>query len=86
MDPRQQTAKQLTHTLVAVLTRCRHGATEREWDAIEEALRRLKEHERLVREVLPDLRSRLTAAESGATPKARLRPPLCCREPGRLFP
>jgi hypothetical protein len=49
--------------MVAVLTRCRHRASPREWDAIEEALRRLKEHERLVRHVLPDLRCRLTAVQ-----------------------
>jgi hypothetical protein len=67
-------------------TRCRHRATEREWDMIEEAMRRLNEHERLLREVLPDLRNRLTAAEPGAAAETRLRPPLCCREPGRLFP
>jgi hypothetical protein len=63
MHPRQHTAKQLTQTLVAVLTRCRHRASKREWDAIEETLRRLKEHERLVGEVLPDLRNRLPPAE-----------------------
>jgi hypothetical protein len=62
MDPRQQSAKQLTETLVAILTRCRHRATERGWDAIEEALRRLADHERLLRHVLPELRERLTAA------------------------
>jgi hypothetical protein len=77
MDPRQQSAKRLTHTLVAVLTRCRHRATEREWDTIVEALRRLNEHERLLREVLPDLRNRLAAAESGDGPGVRpLIPPL----------
>jgi hypothetical protein len=61
---RQQSAKRLTETLLAVLTRYRHRATEREWDAIEEALRRLKEHERLLRDVLPELCGRLTVAES----------------------
>jgi hypothetical protein len=56
MDPRQQSAKQFTHALAAVLTRCRRRASEREGAAIEEALRRLKEHERLLRQVLPELR------------------------------
>jgi hypothetical protein len=31
--------------------------------ALQEAIRRLRQHERLVAEVLPDLRRRLTAAE-----------------------
>jgi hypothetical protein len=61
----QASVQQLTETLVAVLTRCRHRVSEREWDVIEEALRRLAEHERLVRQVLPDLRNRLSAAEDG---------------------
>jgi hypothetical protein len=63
VDPRRLSAKQLSETVVAVLTRCRYRATKCEWDAIEEALRRLKEHERLVRDVLPELRDRLTAPE-----------------------
>jgi hypothetical protein len=75
MDPRNLSAKQLSHTLVAVLTRCRHRASEREWGAIEEALRCLGEHERLLRDVLPDLRNRLAAAESGSRPEARSPPP-----------
>jgi hypothetical protein len=53
MDPRQQSAKQLAETLVAVLTRCRHRATDREWDAIEEAVCGLAGPEGLGRQ--PDL-------------------------------
>jgi hypothetical protein len=63
MDPRNLSAKQLADTLVAVLTRCRHRAGEEHWDGIEKALRRLMEHERLVRRVLPELRDRLTDAK-----------------------
>jgi hypothetical protein len=65
-SPRQLSAKQLSEILVAVLTRCRHRAGEDEWDAIEEALRRLAEHKRLVRRVLPALRDRLAPTESGS--------------------
>jgi hypothetical protein len=75
MDPRNLSAKQLSEIPVAVLARCRHRATEREWDAIEEALRRLTEHERSLRDVLPDLRDRLAASESGSRPEARFPPP-----------
>jgi hypothetical protein len=64
MDPRNLSAKRLSETVLAILTRCRHRAGEREWDAIQEALRRLGEHERLLREILPELRTRLSAAES----------------------
>jgi hypothetical protein len=66
MDSRTLSAKQLSEILVAVLTRCRHRAGEGEWDAIEEVLPPLTEHERLVRFVLPELRERLTAAIGGA--------------------
>jgi hypothetical protein len=73
MDPRQQSAKQLSDTLVAILTPCRHRASECEWDAIEEAIRRLTEHERLVQHVLPELRDRLTEADPGeGRPDSRL--------------
>jgi hypothetical protein len=44
-------------------------------DAIEEALRRLTEHERLLRDVLLDLRGRLTAADSGGGEEVRPLPP-----------
>jgi hypothetical protein len=50
-----------------------------DWDLLTEAARRLRQHERLLREVLPDLRNRLTRLEAGAipTPSASLarRPP-----------
>jgi hypothetical protein len=45
------------------MSRRRHRAGPREWDAIQEALRHLGEHERSLREVLPERRNRLTAAE-----------------------
>jgi hypothetical protein len=70
IDPRELSAKRLSETLVAVLTPCRHRASEREGDAIEEALRRLKEHERLLRHVLPELRGRLAAAGSATAQEA----------------
>jgi hypothetical protein len=73
---RHQLAKRLTETLLAVLTRCRHRASEGEGDAIEEAVRRLAEHEGLVRHVLPELRNRLTAVETGGGEEIRPMPPL----------
>jgi hypothetical protein len=65
MDSRNLSAKQLADILVAVLTRCRHRAGEDEWDAIQEALRRVGEHERLLRDILPELRNQLSAAQDG---------------------
>jgi hypothetical protein len=65
MDPRNLSAKQLAEIVVAVLTPCRHRAGEDEWDAIQEALRRVGEHERLLRDILPELRNRLSAAQDG---------------------
>jgi hypothetical protein len=50
------------------LTRGHHLASEREWDMIEEALRRLTERERMVRHVLPELRNQLTTGSSGTAP------------------
>jgi hypothetical protein len=43
---------------------------------IKEALRRLTEHEQLVRHLLAELRDRLTASESGGGPAARPLPRL----------
>jgi hypothetical protein len=45
------------------VSRRRQRAGPREWAVIQEALHRLAEHERLLRDVLPELRNRLTAAE-----------------------
>jgi hypothetical protein len=73
----QASVQQLTETKVAVLTRSRHRATEREWDAIQEALRWLKEHERLMRHVLPDLRCWLTAVQSASGRESRSLIPPC---------
>jgi hypothetical protein len=62
-DPRSLPAKTLGETLVAILSRCQYGAEQWEWDVIQEAQRRLREHERLLRDILPELRNRLSAAE-----------------------
>ena len=48
-----------------VLVRIRYRCTDHELVGIDEAVRRVKEHEKLMREVLPDLRNRLTAVEAG---------------------
>jgi hypothetical protein len=52
------TARQIADRLHQIMARVRN-ATDEEWDAFEEAIRRVKEHDRLVQNVLPDLRSRL---------------------------
>jgi hypothetical protein len=39
------------------------GLHDRQVEALQEAVRRVRQHERLVAEVLPDLRRRLTEAE-----------------------
>jgi hypothetical protein len=50
--------------LVQVLTRlsCFDRLCDREVEAVEEAIRRVPQHERLVAEVLPELRRRLSEA------------------------
>jgi hypothetical protein len=57
------TAEQLTNTMMQVLTRARHRLSDQQWTAIEDGIRRLKEHEDIVSNVLPDLRLRLDEAE-----------------------
>ena len=43
-----------------------------DWDVLSEAARRLRQHEQLLREVVPDLRSRVTELEEALV---RLVPP-----------
>jgi hypothetical protein len=63
------TAEQLTNTILQVLVRTRYRVPDQQWAAIEEGIRRIKEHENLVSNVLPDLRLRLNEAESRTGPK-----------------
>jgi hypothetical protein len=49
---------------VGLIYRFRGHLHRREQDALEEAARRVRQHERLVAEVVPDLRNQLTAAQA----------------------
>jgi hypothetical protein len=56
------TAKQISETLMQIMVRLRYRCTDEEWMAVEEGIRRVKEHERLVQDVLPDLRNRISSS------------------------
>jgi hypothetical protein len=57
------TADQIANTVMQALVRTRFRLADEEWAAIEEGIRRIRQHEDLVANVLPDLRRRLDAAE-----------------------
>ena len=59
----QLTTGYIVQVLTAVLNRFGDRLHDQEKDAIEEAARLVRQHERLVALVLPDLRRRLTEAE-----------------------
>jgi hypothetical protein len=59
----QLTGRQIAEALVHLLYRFRGQLGRPEQDALEEGARRMRQPEQLVREVLPDLRGRLAAAE-----------------------
>jgi hypothetical protein len=63
VDMEQLTGQQIAETLVHLLYRFRGHLSRLEQDALEEGARRVRQHERLVADVVPDLRSRLTAAQ-----------------------
>jgi hypothetical protein len=66
------TGPQLAQALGHLLHRFRDQLNRHDWDTLHEASRRLHQHEGLVRDVLPDLRNRITQLED-ALP--RLLPP-----------
>ena len=57
-------AQRLAESLQRIVSYARARLTPEDWDVIEEAIRRVKQHERLVQDVLPNLRLRLSEAES----------------------
>jgi hypothetical protein len=63
MDPSQLTGKQISEPLVGIIYRLRGQFHQLEPNALEKAARRVRRHEALVQDVLPDLRNRLGAAE-----------------------
>jgi hypothetical protein len=70
--PNELTGPQLAQALGYLLHRFRDQLNRNDWDTLHEASRRLHQHEGLVRDVLPDLRNRITELEE-ALP--RLLPP-----------
>jgi hypothetical protein len=62
MDPSQLTARQISETLVGLIYRLRGRLHRLEQDALEEAAKRVRRHETLARDVMPELRGRLAAA------------------------
>ena len=62
MSAAGKTAQQLSEALTQLAVRNR-PCDPVEWETVAETIRRLREHERLVRDVLPALRQRLDAAE-----------------------
>jgi hypothetical protein len=63
MDTAGMSAKELAERLTRLYYRCRGLVHADDWDALEECIRRIKQHEQLERDVLRDLRARLTEAE-----------------------
>jgi len=65
MEARQLTGDQLADRLIQIMYRFRDRVHPVERDALEEAARKVREHETILRDVLPDLRARLDQAEGG---------------------
>ncbi len=66
MDPAQLTATQLADHVLRFCTQNRDRLDSQAWDVAFEVCRRVRQHETLLRDLLPDLRARLTAAEESA--------------------
>jgi hypothetical protein len=58
MDPSQLTAKQIREALVGIIYRFRGRLHRLEQDVLDEAARRVRRHEALVQDVLPNLPGR----------------------------
>jgi hypothetical protein len=63
MDPSHLTGKQISEALVGLIYRLRGQLHRHEGDVLEEAAKRVRRHEALVQDVLPDLRNWLAAAK-----------------------
>jgi signal transduction histidine kinase len=66
MKPKELDAKQLAEQLMTALGRVREHLDERDWDIFEEGIRRIREHEVLLAEVIHELRTRLAVAEENS--------------------
>jgi hypothetical protein len=58
-------ADQIAGTIEQLMIRVRKQTRPEEWDAVEEAMHRVREYERLVQDVLPDLRNRIPQMKPG---------------------
>jgi hypothetical protein len=65
MPAAQLTAGEIKAKIQRMMIRNRYRCAEDELEALHEALRRVEQHERLIQEVVPDLRSRLGQWEAG---------------------
>jgi hypothetical protein len=65
MPAAQLTASEIKTTIERMMVRNRYRCDDRELEAVHEAIRRVEQHERLVQEVVPDLRIRLSQWEAG---------------------
>ena len=66
------TGPELASRLTALGYYLRDRLNRHDWDVLSEAARRLRQHEQLVGEVVPDLRNRITELEAAL---ARFVPP-----------
>jgi hypothetical protein len=73
MDPSQLAGKQISEALAGIVYRLRGRLHRSEGDVLEEAARRVRRHEALVQDVVPDLRSRAGhSRECDPLPGARI--------------
>ena len=66
------TGPELAQSLTSLGYYLRDRLNRHDWDTLREAARRLRQHEQLLREVVPDLRNRICELEEAL---ARLVPP-----------
>jgi hypothetical protein len=59
------TASEIKANIERMMIRNRYPCDDDELEAVHEAIRRVEQHERLIQEVVPDLRSRLSQWEAG---------------------
>jgi hypothetical protein len=65
MSAAEHSAQRIAGELHRIASFARARLTPEDWDIIEEAIRRVKQHEKLVQDVLPNLRLRLSQTENG---------------------
>jgi hypothetical protein len=68
MDAAAHSAQRLAEALQRIVSLARARLTPEDWDIVEEAIRRVKQHEELVHDVLPNLRLRLPETDDPTSP------------------